>query len=155
MKLEFMDDDCYKVFINSNYITDFDIESNDDIGKYVKKIILKIRKLYGVTLEGFYEVHVYYIKYIGMILEIKNIDSYYSKTIDLKIVVHNDEKSYLKIDQYELIKKYKEVNYFNNYFYLPTSELQKNDILSLAENIEILYGSSIEELKNKWYHLTF
>ncbi len=155
MKLEFTDDDCYKVFINSAYIKDFDIDSNDDVGKYVKMIILKLRKLYGITLEGFYEVHVYYIKYIGMILDIKNIDTYYGKTIDLKIVVHNDEKYYLKIDQYDLIKKYKEANYFNNYFYLSTSLLQKKDILPLIENIEIVYGSSLNDLKNKWYHLTF
>ena len=39
MRFEVLDDDYYKLFINSSYIEDFDINNNNELGKYIKKII--------------------------------------------------------------------------------------------------------------------
>jgi len=153
MRLEVIDDDNYKVFINNDYMDDFDIDNNNELGKYIKKVILKIRKIYNVILEGFYEVHVYMLKYLGMIFEIKNIDRYLSKTIDLKIIVHNDEEVYLQIPEYELLGKYKYLKYLDNYFYLNINDIEE-DNLYLIEHYKIVYGDSLQLLKSKWYNLT-
>ncbi len=155
MKVELIDNDCYKVFINASYIKDFNIEDKDKLGKYVKMIILKLKKLYDLVLEGFYEVHIYYIKYIGIILEINNIDTYISKTIDLKIVVHNDLKYYLKSNDFDLIKDYKHAHYYNNYFYLDIGDIGQDDIIKIVEQVEIVNEDNIKDIKNKWYYLTF
>lgn len=154
MKVEIIDEDNYKIFINNDYKKDLDVDNKDELGKYIKQIILKIRKIYNVLLEGFYEVHVYVIKFIGIILEIKNIDSYLGKTVDLKIIVHNDEEVYLKVYRYELIESYHRLKYLNNYFYLDINDLLEEDVYKLIESSNIVYGSKLRELKSKWYSLT-
>ena len=155
MKLEFLDEDDYKVFINSCYIKDININHKEELSRYVKTIILKLRKIYDLVLEGFYEVHVYSIGHIGIILEIHNIDNFISKTIDLKIIVHNDEKYYLKIKNYDLVKHFKELNYYNNDFYISVDKIDDKDIINLIESMEIVYASSLKGIRNKWYYLTF
>lgn len=153
MRLEFIDADNYKIFISSGYIDEFDIDNNTELGQYIKKIILKMKKIYNVILEGLYEVHVYILKNIGLILEIKNIDSYLSKTIDLKIVVHNGEEIYLQIPDYELVESYHELKYLDNNFYLNVKDIKENN-LSLVEHYQIVYGDCLKKIKQKWITLT-
>lgn len=154
MRLEIIDDDIYKVFINGLYTNDIDLNNKETLGNYIKEIILKLKKIYNIKLQGLYEVHVYNIKFIGMILEIKNIDNYFGKSVDLKIIVHNDEEIYLRITNYELIEDYKNVKYVNNYFFLNIDSLDKEDIYNLVENYSIVYGDDLTFLKSKWVDLT-
>jgi len=151
MRLEVIDNDTYKIYINSFYIDDFDINNNSELGKYIKKNILKIRKIYNIVLEGFYEVHVYILKYLGIILEIKNIDTYLSKTVDLKIIVHSDEEVYLQVIDNELLDNYKDLKYLDNYFYFNIDNLKEEDIFKLLEHYKIVYGDSLSILKHKWH----
>ncbi|MBQ7137063.1 MAG: hypothetical protein IJO43_03720 [Bacilli bacterium] len=154
MKVEIIDDDYYKVFINGLYTKEIDINNKDELGKYVKDIILKLRKIYNIILQGLYEVRVYYIRFIGIILEISNIDKYLSKTVDLKIIVHNDEEIFLKIFRYELINHYNHLKYYNNCFYFDINDLKEEDVYRLIESTNIVYGDELEELKPKWIELT-
>ncbi len=153
MKLELLDEDNYKIFINNAYIKEFDINNQEELSQYIKSIILKIRKIYAITLEGFYEVHVYIIKYLGIILEIKNIDSYLGKTVDLKIIVHNEEEIYLQVKNIKNVYQYKTLKYLNNYFYINSIEVDKEDYF-FTEDYKVIYGQELKELKSKWYHLT-
>ena len=154
MRIEIIDDDNYKVFINDLYKERIDINNKDELGKYIKKIILKLKKIYNIMLQGLYEVHVYVIKSIGIILEINNIDSYLSRTVDLKIVVHNDEEMFLKVFRYELVERYNHLKYLNNYFYLDVNDLKECDIYNLIESSKIIYGDELIEAKKKWINLT-
>lgn len=154
MKLEILDEDSYKIFINDDYIKQIDINNKEDLSNNIKSIIVKIKKVYDIILEGFYEVHVYPINNIGLILEIKNIDSYLSKSIDLRIIVHNEEEMYIKFSRYELIKKYNNIKYLNNYFYLNANEINKKDKYHLIEFANIIYGDDLLEVKRQWHNLT-
>lgn len=154
MKIEMIEDDSYRVFINNSYKEVSNIDDKGELGKFIKSIILKIRKIYDILLEGLYEVHVYVIKFIGMVLEIKNIDSYLSKTIDLKIVVHQDEEMYLRIKDYDLIKEYPRLKYLENAFYINTDYLREKDIYSLIEDYKVIYGKDLKEMRSKWRSLT-
>lgn len=154
MRLEIIDDDDYLIYLNSYYIEDFDINNNNELGKYIKSIILKIRKIYNIILEGFYEVHVYILKYLGFIIEIKNIDRYVGKTIDLKIIVHNDDEIYLKIDDYEFVNNYNDLKYLNNYFYFNIDDLREEDAFKICEHYKAVYGDGLIALKHKWHSLT-
>lgn len=154
MKLEILDEDSYKIFINDDYIKQIDINNKEDLSNNIKSIIVKIKKVYDIILEGFYEVHVYPINNIGLILEIKNIDSYLSKSIDLRIIVHNEEEMYIKFSRYELIKKYNNIKYLNNYFYLNVNEINKKDKYHLIEFANIIYGYDLLEVKRRWHNLT-
>lgn len=154
MKFETISNDNYKVYINNLYESNLNIENKEEVGKFIKDIILKIRKIYNVLLEGLYEVDVYVIKYLGIVLEIKNIDRYISKTVDLKIIIRNEEEIYLKIPRFELLDEYHDLKYLNNNFYLNINSLLEKDIYKLLESFEIVYGSELEEIKTNWCSLT-
>ena len=154
MKVEIVDEDSYKIFINNNYDTSLHAKDKEAMGKFIKSIILKIRKIYNILLEGLYEVNVYIIKFIGIVLEIKNIDRYLSKSVDLKIIVHSDEDIYLKVYDCDLINHYHHLKYLNNYFYLNINNLLEKDVYSLLENYDIVYGKELDDLKKEWHSLT-
>lgn len=154
MRFETISNDNYKVYINNLYESNLNIENKEEVGKFIKDIILKIRKIYNVSLEGLYEVDVYVIRYLGIMLEIKNIDRYISKTVDLKIIIHNEDEVYLKIPRFELLDEYHSLKYLNNNFYLNINNLFEKDIYKLLESFEIVYGDELEEIKTNWCSLT-
>ena len=154
MRLEIIDNDNYKVFINYFYSEKIDIDNKEELGKYIKNIILKLKKLYNIVLQGLYEIHVYVVDFIGIILEINNVENYFSKTIDLKIIVHSDEEIYLKVLRDELICEYNDLKYFDKYFYLNIKDLKEKDIYKLVENYNIVYGKELIAIRNKWASLT-
>ena len=154
MRLEIIDNDNYKVFINNFYSEKIEIDNKEELGKYIKNIILKLKKIYNIILQGLYEIHVYVIDFIGIILEINNVDSYFSKTIDLKIIVHNDEDIYLKVFRDELVEKHDNLKYFNKYFYVNIKDIRESDIYKLIENYCIIYGEELDDIKTKWTNLT-
>jgi len=154
MRLEILDDDNYKIFINNCYSEVIDIDNKEELGSYIKNIILNLKKIYNITLKGLYEIHVYVIDLLGIILEINNIDNYFSKTIDLKIIVHTDEEIYIKLLRDDLTKKYNGLKYFEQHFYLNVKQLKVADINKLAENYNIVYGDELSIIKNRWTSLT-
>lgn len=154
MRLEILDNDNYKIFINNFYTEKIDFGNKEELGKYIKNMILKLKKIYNIILQGLYEIHVYVIDFIGVILEINNINNYFSKTIDLKIIVHNDEEIYLKIFRDELISGYKNLKYFDKHFYLNIKELKEKFLYNLIEDYNIVYGEELRIIKNKWTNLT-
>jgi hypothetical protein len=154
MRLEIIDDDNYKIFINNCYSEKIDVDNKEELGKYIKNIILKLKKMYNVTLQGLYEIHVYVVDLIGIILEINNMDNYFRKTIDLKIIVHSDEEIYLKVLRDELIEQYNDLKYFDKYFYLNVKELKEKDVYRLIENYNVVYGDELSIIKTKWTSLT-
>lgn len=145
-----MDEDEYKIYINEKYLPKLDYSNNNELGKYIKEIILKIKKIYNVILEGFYEINVYFVGLFGMILEIKNIDSYPSKTIDLRIIVHSDSDIYLRVKRPELIINKSKINYYKDNFYINVEQINENDINKVLESSEIIYGDDLRKLKNRW-----
>ncbi len=64
----------------------------------IKKILINYNKRYQLLNPGYYEVNVYYHKFIGTILSIEKIDSFeFSLETDLKIVLKDKIKVFLKL----------------------------------------------------------
>ena len=154
MKLELLESDKYKIFVNNSYLGDVNIKDSGELGQYIKTLILKIKKIYNVTLAGFYNVDVYIVRNFGIIIEIENIDKYINKTIDLRILIHSNEDVYLKIKSEEKLSKYREIKYLEQYYYLNVNSILKKDINKFIEDYEPIYGENLKILKNKWQSLT-
>jgi len=43
MRLEILDDDNYKIFINNCYSEVIDIDNKEELGSYIKNIILNLK----------------------------------------------------------------------------------------------------------------
>ena len=80
-----------------------------DINSYVKKLILRLKKQYGIKMFGFYQINVFKNFNFGMIIEIIKEDSidYFNDFIDLKIKVYENSDIYFVFDDYFLNKNTK------------------------------------------------
>ncbi|MDD5979550.1 MAG: hypothetical protein PUC23_00375, partial [bacterium] len=107
--------------------------------------------IYGYKISGSYNVNIYENKKIGLIIEFIKKESFdfFPDLIDLKLNIFYDSDVYLKLDDYFLIKKYKNIYYNNNNFYIDVTDLIKKDILILSEFGKYIYGKNLEKLKNK------
>jgi len=154
MKIELLEHDKYKIFINDAYLGKINIKDNAELGKYIKELVLKLKNIYNIVLTGFYNVDVYIVKNFGIIIEIENVDNYISKTIDLRIILHSNEDIYLKIKNDEMISKYREIKYLEQYYYLNVNDVLKKDVNAFVEDYTIVYGADLKRLKNNWHSLT-
>ena len=149
MKFVFKDNKII-IYLNKENI-DFDISNKENLEKYIKELVLNIKKIYGYKISGSYNVNIYENKKIGLIIEFikkENFD-FFPDLIDLKLNIFYDSDVYLKLDDYFLIKKYKNIYYNNNNFYIDVTDLIKKDILILSEFGKYIYGKNLEKLKNK------
>ncbi len=143
-----IDDNKIVIYINKknlkiNYLNKQLLED------YVKDLILKIKKIYKVKIAGSYEVSIYENRFYGIIMEFVKIESldFFPDLIDLKLNILYDSDIYLELDDYFLIKKYKEVYYFKDKYYLSINNMLSKDRIILSEFCNYIYGNKLNFLK--------
>ena len=70
----------------------------------------------------------------------KDDDDFINKTVDLKIINHDNSNIYLKFYDYYLINKYKNIKFLNKSYYLNVNEIKEKDISKLIEFCDITIG---------------
>ncbi len=122
----------------------------DDINSYVKKLILILKKRYGISMHGFYQISVFKNSNIGMIIEIikeDNID-YFDDFVDLKIKVYENCNACFVFNDYFFDEK-RDIKKCDNKYYLDINELPYKDFLLMTEFCDYIYGSEFENMKSK------
>lgn len=145
MKFSIVNDERFNIYVNNKYL---EISKDEDLlYDSLKKILLNIKKRYDYDVFGFYQVDIYIIEDVATLLEFyKKDESFISKTIDLKLVIHNQNDIYLKFIDFLLIKKYKKIKYKNNNFYVKVIDVEKSDIEKLLEHFEIVIDKDLNNL---------
>ena len=102
-----------------------------------------------VKISGTYNVHIFENKNFGLIIEFIKKDelNFFPDLIDLKLSIFYDSEIYLKLDDYFLIKKYKNIYYNEDFFYISVDETYKKDLLILSEFSDFIYGNNLSEIK--------
>jgi len=148
MRLEILGTDNYLLFINSDKLFSVDFDSKEEIIGLVKEFIIKIQDLYCLNMNGFYKIRVFPNKVIGLFMEIEKMDDIeYEKNIDLRIIVYLNEKFYLKVDDFDFVPYNISSIYYMDHYYMNMNDIE--EILSLIEYGEIVYGSSLEDMLQK------
>ena len=119
-----------------------------DMNDYMKKLILKLRRKYRLSICGFYSATIYKNDKIGMIIELLKDDDIdlFTDLVDLKIKVYDNSTIFLKFNDYFLLEK-KKVFVFNNCFYIDINDLTKAEFLSMIEFCSIVYGNESKVIK--------
>jgi len=137
MKFSVIDENTFNIYVNNQYLS-FSKEEDSSYDS-LKKILINLKKRYGYDIYGYYQVDIYKIDDIATILKFnKKEESLMCKTIDLKLVHHISNNIYLKFNDFYLIKKYKNVKYFDGAFYVSVNEIKLDDINKLIEHFEIV-----------------
>lgn len=144
LNIDIIDEDNLYVYICKN----LDLQNKDekDLTEIIKNIIIALRKHYNYVLNGFYEINIYPNNY-KTILNISKIDEYIKTSIDLRILIDNKEKIYLKTNDLFIFKDYNEILTDGTYYYLNTSKVLEKDILFFSEFCDIILESSLSNIK--------
>ena len=121
----------------------------EDLKKYIKETILKIKRKYKKDISGFYDVEVYTNNKIGMIIELKKEEGLelYQDIIDLNIKIHKEPKIYLEFDDIFIVEKFDNIYTKNNRYYIDADNVDKNTFLKIIEFTNFIYGENLEKLK--------
>ena len=144
MKISTLEDKII-IHLNKN-ITN--LKDRESLENYIKSIISIIKKKNIEIKSGLYVAKVYQNTNYGLIIELELMEELelFRDIVDLKILIYDNSKMYLEIDDYFLVIDYKKKKY-NNKFYLDISELDKKDLISLLEFGNIIYGDNINKIE--------
>lgn len=145
-----LEEDKIIIYLNKKNCK-INLSNKESFEKYIKDLVISIKKIYGYKISGSYNVNIYENKNLGLIIEFIKKESidFFPDLIDLKLNIFYDSEVFIKLDDYFLIKKYKNVYYDKNSFYINIDELIKKDLLILSEFGKFIYGKDLENIKDK------
>lgn len=150
MRIESIGSGSYVLFLSNGYIGSIDYDSKEEIGLYLKKIIILLKESYNIVLNGFYCVNIYINDKLGMFIEIDNIEGYDSidLDVDLKITVHYDSDVYFKTLNFDIVSRYDGVRFLDGNYYVNIDNVEVFDIMKIIEFGEFVYGDECDNINN-------
>lgn len=155
MKLEVFNLNNIVFYLSKEYLNKIHFKIDVDVEKEFKKLFIRLKNIYNLNLNGYYEVIVYINDLYGIIIEMEKDDDEYIKifgdTLDMKITFKFDCEILYKIENIDFIdfSKYN-LYYKNNNLYISIKNKylpEKNEYLNLLENSKLVYGSDLKKLK--------
>lgn len=141
-----------KIINKNNKISILIINKNslnkETINEDIKQLIFKLKRTYKQEISGIYKAHIYINKF-GIIIDLikeEDIDLF-KDILDLKIILHEKEETFLTFEDYFLLKN-KKVYFLNNKYYINIDELNYKEFLNICEFSNIIYGEELKTIKN-------
>ena len=151
MKLELFNLENMTIFLCKDYLKKINFNLEENVEKEFKRLFIKIKDIYNINMNGYYEVIVYINDIYGMIIELeKDTDEYvkiFGDTVDMKITFKFDSSIYYELENYITfnIDKYN-LYFYNDKFYLELLDYSKFtylEYLKLLESSSIVYGKEL------------
>lgn len=145
MKIERVNGDLIIAFINSFYLKNIEVDKKLEFISHIKDLIIKIDSRYKLNLNGFYKIKVYPNKKIGIFLEIIKIDENdFCNGADFRIVIYQNQKFYLEIEDYDSLDSAIRKIYYNEKYYLDIDEII--DLHKYIDMGTIIYGDIAKDM---------
>lgn len=136
-------DDCLIIYVNNKYL-DLDEERLEDS---LTNLLYKIKKIYNIPLNGYYDTEIYLNDYYGMIISMEKDDiefiDYYDNQIDMRTSIKKVDFLYLIEDNYyfDLLKNKKIKLYlYKNKIYVQINQQIDDDLMNnIIEHSSIIY----------------
>lgn len=146
MKIESSGKNDFSIFINKEYVNDEVSLIREDLIKFIKDFILKIK--YKLNLRGFYKIRVYSKERVGIFLDLTKLDDIdLSNNLDLRIIIMNDEDIYFETDDYDIVKNCNDKRYMDGHFYCVVDDYF-DKLLEKVEFGKFIYGKEVINLLN-------
>jgi hypothetical protein len=155
MKIEYLDEDNFYVYINKICLKDLELKNKDSVEKYFKKLFMKLKNNYQLDIYGYYNIRVYENIHYGIILDILKLSNDYFKLpnnkVDMKIMIDSNSIFLYEIDDYFFIDKYKSniksIYYKDEKYYVDLNdEIDDSFYLYLLEHSNILFNDDANEI---------
>jgi hypothetical protein len=155
MKIEYLNDYNFYIYLNKNYISDLEIKNRECVEKYFKKMFLNLKNNHHLDIYGYYNIKVYVNNNYGLIIDVLKLSNDYfkmpSNKVDMKIMIDNDSIFLYELDDYFFIDKYKD-NIKNIYYKDEKYYVELNDdvdelfYFNLLEHSNIIFNDNAYEI---------
>lgn len=156
MKIEFIDNLNFTIYLNKLYTNRIDLKKKDDLEDYFKNLFLKMKDLYDMPLSGYYIITIYLDKQYGGIIDITKEDleyiDYFGGQIDMRIAILDNIFLYQvkDIDSLKQQIPYGIIYQYKNNFYLELKKQIPDALyLDLLEWSNIVYKENTEIIRKK------
>ena len=144
MNIKILDDLTLDIYIKNNYILNINFNNEEESEQFLKELFIKIKDIYNIRIEGFYEVEVLIDKYYGIIFHMTKEDieyyNYFKNKADVKLSIINTEFLYQVYDiPIDLLKKVDVVIKNDNIYLKVKKKLSDIEMMTLMENSELVY----------------
>ena len=136
------------IFLNKIIVENIDLEDRENLEEYFKKIFLKLKKIYDITISGYFVIDVYIDDNYGIIMELNKEEldyyEYFDNQIDMRIIIHDDVTFLYEIDDILLLDKKIRKNislyYYQNKYYIKINKILNFIALGyILENSNSIY----------------
>jgi hypothetical protein len=155
MKIEYLNDYNFYIYLNKNYISDLEIKNRECVEKYFKKMFLNLKNNHHLDIYGYYNIKVYVNNNYGLIIDVLKLSNDYfkmpSNKVDMKIMIDYDSIFLYELDDYFFIDKYKD-NIKNIYYKDGKYYVELNDdvdelfYFNLLEHSNIIFNDNAYEI---------
>ena len=110
MRLE-VERDKYFLYVNQDYCKNMDFNSKESIASYAKTLVLRLKRIYGIVLQGFYQMKVFVNDFVGMFIELVKLDDFEFElmTIDLNVIIFLHQTFLLKCTDFDFFEHFSSV----------------------------------------------
>lgn len=156
MKIDYNESDELIIYLFNNQYN-INLNKEDNIERYLKKIFLKLKNYYDIQIKGYYDVTIYIDNKYGIILKLikQNLEyyNYFNNQVDMKIRLFYKKFWYL-IDDYEFNpQRFNMYEYSGKIYLYPKCKLTKKELAYLNENAIVIYDT--DELVNNAKTISF
>ena len=143
MKICEIDDDIYKIFLNDLEIKNINVASEKSLESTIRGVILRLKSKYDIVLKGLYDVSIFIKVGVSAYIIIEKVNTFLfrEKDIDLRIKIIFNSKFYFKTFDYDVVKAFNDVYFYNNEYYTEVSNLE--DINKYIEFGDIIYDDNL------------
>ena len=143
MKICEIDDDVYKIFLNDLEIKNINVASEKSLESTIRGVILRLKSKYDIVLKGLYDVFIFIKEGVSAYIIIEKVNTFLfrEKDIDLRIKIIFNSKFYFKTFDYDVVKAFNDVYFYNNEYYTEVSNLE--DINKYIEFGDIIYDDNL------------
>lgn len=146
MRIESCGKNNFSIFINNEYVQDIVYSSKEELIMFIKDFIFKVKV--KLNMRGFYKIRVYPQEGIGIYLDVDKLDDIdLSNSLDLRVIIMNDDNFYFETEDYDLIRNCNDKRYKDGLFYCVVD----NDFDKILEKVEFgrfIYGKEVINLLN-------
>jgi hypothetical protein len=155
MKIEYLNDYNFYIYLNKNYISDLEIKNKECVEKYFKKMFLSLKNNHHLDIYGYYNIKVYVNNNYGLIIDVLKLSNDYfkmpSNKVDMKIMIDNDSIFLYELDDYFFINKHKNniknIYYKDERYYVELNDdVDKLFYLYLIEHSNIIFNDNAYEI---------
>lgn len=151
MYIKKINNNKYRAKILNEKLNNIDIYNIEEVEKFIKQLVLKLKKKYKVKGELILDIYID-INY-GMIIDINIDDYYYDDLINIKINFHIYDIFLYELDYFDITNilktKDKCIYYYNNKYYIELlSNINKDELHYIFESKNIYYGKISKNIVN-------